>query len=68
MKKINNLIRKHTCFNGVLDLLKSEGNYRPTLYTKAARRKKDREELTAIADFYDAIMAKRNDPRRAYRV
>lgn len=68
MKTINTLIRKHTAFNGAIDITKTFSGYRPTLYTTSASTEKDRKELTVIADFYDALMERRNDSRRAFRV
>ena len=68
MQIINTLIRKHTAFRGAIDITKTFAGYRPTLYTQSADNQQDRDELTAIADFYDNLMSRRNDPRRAFRV
>ena len=79
MKTINEIIRKHTAFNGALDLVKSSRHlYRPSLNTMAHEDAKDRKlakeaakqrriELTAIADFYDAMMVRRGIDKVAYR-
>lgn len=68
LSNFNRLIRKHTAFKGALDLIKSaRNNYRPTLYCCSAKRKHWREELTAIADFYDAMMIRHGVNKRAYR-
>jgi len=66
--RVDRLVRKYTCFDGISNLLAAKGNYRPTLYTNAASRVQDREELKLIADYYDACMAQNGDSRRAYRV
>lgn len=69
IKQLNKLIRKHTAFAGVLDLIKSARHpYRPTLYCQSAKRKNWRDELTVIADFYDAAMQRRGVNKQSYRV
>lgn len=69
IKQINKLIRKHTAFKGALDLVKSARHpYRPTLYCHSAKRKNWRDELTTIADFYDAAMQRLGINKQAFRV
>jgi hypothetical protein len=68
LAKIDKLVRKHSCFGSMLDLMQARGKYRPTLYCYAAGTAKDRQELKLIADYYDACMEQVGDDRRAYRV
>ena len=49
---------------------KDDQLYCPTLIPPRGRGKaarQEREDLAALADAYDAAMAERGDPRRAYR-
>lgn len=65
--QINKLIQKHTAFRGALDLIKSAVHpYRPSLACHSARRG-EREDLTTIADFYDAVMQRRGINKQAFR-
>lgn len=68
--KADRLVRKHTAFNSMQDMVRSsiEYNYRPTLYCYAARSAQDRLDLKFIANYFDACMAGMGNSKRAYRV
>lgn len=66
LAKVDKLVRKHTAFDSMLDMMNAKGGYRPTLCT--SRRHKYYAELRFIADYYDACMAQIGDDRRAYRI
>jgi hypothetical protein len=67
VKKLNELIRRHTAFKGMLDLTRSAKHpYRPSLGCNSSRGTTQRE-LTAIADAYDSMMSRIGSPKRAFR-
>jgi hypothetical protein len=68
--RMDRLVNKHTAFPNVLALLTDAQNYsyRPTLYTMAAKRARDRRELTEIADFYDGAMSAMGIDKKIHRV
>jgi ribosome-interacting GTPase 1 len=66
--KVDRLIKKHSAFDGIIDLVNAKGGYTPTLYTNAARTAQDREDLKLIANYYDALMNLNGSDKRAYRV
>jgi hypothetical protein len=67
MKKINQMIRRHTAFKGLIDLCKSAKHpYRPSLQCNSASGTVQRE-LTAIADAYDAMMQRLGINKTAFR-
>jgi len=57
--KADRLVRKHTAFNSMQDMIRCsiEYSYRPTLYCYAARTAQDRLEIKFIANYFDACMA-----------
>ena len=57
---LDHLIARHTAFSSMADLLNSAPNYRPSCDVQDP-------VMLKIADAYDAEMAKRGDPRVAYR-
>lgn len=59
------VIRKHTGFSDLFDMVSAAPEYRPLLNT--SRKGAAGRELTKIADAYDAAMAERGDARRARR-
>lgn len=64
---IDELVRLHSGFDSMLDMVQSHDSYRPSLATKRGKDEGERAELTLIADAYDAAQEARGDARRAYR-
>lgn len=67
---IDALVRKHSAFTSMADLLNAGGNYRPTLevpHPKDKRVDPGAAERKIIADVYDLIQTTRGDERRAFR-
>lgn len=62
LASIDALVRYHTAFSSMDDMMTAGGNYRPSLNTSAGDI-----ALVRIADEYDARQAARGDSRRAYR-
>lgn len=54
------LVRKHSAFTGMDDLLAAKGSYRPSISCHDG-------EHVLFANAYDVRQARRNDGRRAYR-
>lgn len=65
--RLNDLTRRHTAFSGFQALLDAPGAYFPSLRTASTPDVAEREEITELADCYDAAQQHRDDPRRAYR-
>ena len=61
------LTSKYTDFASLSDLCRAEGGYYPTFLTQKAPTEVRRQELTFLADLYDAAQSERGDPRRAFR-
>jgi hypothetical protein len=57
---IDALVKKHTAFATMQEMMDAKGGYFPSLYTF-------RRECKIIADEYDRRQAARGDNRRAYR-
>lgn len=66
--RVDRLIKKHSAFEGITDLVTAKGGYTPTLYTRAANTAQDRTELKLIADYYDSYQQSQGSDKRAYRV
>ena len=64
---IDELVRAHSGFDSMLDMVQAHESYRPSLATKRGKDDGERLELTLIADAYDAAQEERGDGRRAYR-
>ena len=61
------LTAKHTASRTMQEMLDAKGGYFPSLRTASSRTRIDRQELTRLANAYDAYQAARGDARRAYR-
>lgn len=57
---IDALVKKHTAFATMDEMLNAKGGYRPSMYVF-------RHEVKIIADAYDAAQEERGDARRAFR-
>ena len=74
LAELNRLIRKHTCFKGMVDLAKSSRHpYTPTLdcsqtTNRRPSAKKDAAEISTIADCYDRMMTRLGSSQRAHRI
>lgn len=64
---IDALIKYHTAFLDLDDMLNTHQSYRPSINCITNKKVSERKELAVIADAYDLEMIKRNDSRRAYR-
>lgn len=67
LQALNKLIRQHTALDGMIHLVKSakRHGYSPSLATN--NHYGDGEELTIIADYFDAMMQRMGLNNRAYR-
>ena len=67
MTRADQLTRKFTASHSFAELIEGQArDYRPTL-SGAGREPHTRAEIAELADLYDAAMAARGDPRRAWR-
>ena len=60
--RIDRLVRRLGCFDGVLDFIDVDTSYRPTIDCRLGA------DYRLMADYYDACMAQLGSDKRAYRI
>lgn len=58
--KIDSIVQRYTCFEGLNDMIAAKGSYRPSLDVRLPT-------MARLADAYDQAMEELGDSRRAYR-
>ena len=62
---MNDLVKKHTAFESMNQMINAKGGYRPSLRTQSTNGQ-EQKELIIIAECYNAIQEAKGDSRRAF--
>lgn len=64
--ELNKLVKKHTAFASIHEMLNAGGTYRPSIYL-GGKTKREQRELVFIAIEYNTAQRERGDARRVFK-